>query len=219
MSDETKNVFKALGKLVGICFTAISLLIMAHQAGLINLGRTDSPTVSGPTVTGLSTSESSSESSYLLESQGTHQPVPSLTSDAPSSSIPEQQRHSLENATNIGNRLYEYNNLEDNYGNKYLVSYSIRQIYSTFTYETLLDSKYSFFTGTFFVKNGSTYDDICQLKIILDGVTIFIEELSKTSRPIYIEDLNIADGNVFQITTSYAGYPLEVYVTDAWFLP
>jgi len=124
----------------------------------------------------------------------------------------------LEKATNIGKRLYEYNNVEDNYGNSYLVAYELREVYSAFTYETLLDAKYSTFTGTFFVKKGSTYSHISELKIILDGKTIFAEELSKTSRPLYV-NIDITGGNDFKITTSYASYPLEVYVANGLFNP
>jgi len=142
-------------------------------------------------------------------------PNPSNSSESTPDQSPEPKGLKLEDAINIGTNLRESYNVVDNYGNSYLVAYRF-PVSSLSSYETLLDSKYSTFTGTFFVEEGTTFNGKYQIFIICDDETVFFEEITKTSHPIEVT-LDISGVNHFNISTKYNNF--RVYIADGHFHP
>lgn len=84
---------------------------------------------------------------------------------------------------NIGGPWRTSRTLKDNLGNVY--SRSMNTNFSNYTFEQILNMKYSSFKGTIYVAEGTNTDKAFQLVIKTDGKTVYTSpEITKLSQPI-----------------------------------
>jgi len=124
----------------------------------------------------------------------------------------------LENATNISRyRLTNPVRLTDNYGNQYAVAVQTQGGSTNEPiFQTLLNMRYSYFRGAFFVAEGSNHGGTASFRVEVDGRVVYNSpELDRTSRPVQF-DINVTGGNDFRIYTS-GTINLRAFFGDAGF--
>ncbi len=106
----------------------------------------------------------------------------------------------LEKMTSINDTPLKTESLTDNYGNRYSRAvYNDRYSYS---YEYLLNMKYSRFKGILYVPEGVTSNSSVYLSVIADGKTIYTSpEMTKSSSPVEV-DVNVTGYNDVKIKFS-----------------
>lgn len=123
----------------------------------------------------------------------------------------------LEKMTSIDQKPESTDALTDNYDKRY--SRAIYNGYNRYSFEYLLNMKYSRFRGTLYVPKGETGSNSCYLTIEADGKTIYTSPaMTKTSRPVDI-DVSVKGCNDIKIyfSVSDSNSRIKVCLADAGF--
>lgn len=125
----------------------------------------------------------------------------------------------LRNLKSIGSSHYSTNNPKDNYENQYEYALRGSDTIATkgYTYEYLVNGKYSKFKTVLCVENGTSSNLTASFSVVADGNTIYTSpEMDKISAPISV-DVDISGYNNIKLVFSDSPFSDYLLIADPGF--